>query len=125
MGTDPAKNKNGPAIQDILNALDDPDCRTILKMIAQPMTVTELTDSCEIPESTLYRKLNRLSTASLVREIQSVHPERGRVTRYQRDFDSLNIFLTDDDQFDMEITRPKRTVNERLAAMWSEMGEEL
>lgn len=123
MGT--SENEDVPAMQDILDALDDPDCRTILRETAQPMTAKELTKNCGISRSTVYRKLDLLSTATLVRELHSVHPERGRITRYQRDLDDLNMSITDDNQFDVTINRPKRTADERLADMWSEMGEEL
>ena len=112
-------------MQDVLDALVDPDCRTILRETAQPMTAKELTEDCGISQSTMYRKLDLLSTATLVREIHSIHPERGRITRYQRDLDELNISITDDNQFDVTINRLKRTADERLADMWSEMGEEL
>ncbi|UPM44208.1 winged helix-turn-helix domain-containing protein [Halocatena salina] len=125
MGTDPVKNEDSPAIQDVLDALDDPDCRAILEETEQPMTAKELGERCEISTSTLYRKLDLLSTATLVRELHSVHPDRGRITRYQRDIASLNVSITDDDQFDVRINRPERTADERLADMWSEMGEEL
>jgi predicted transcriptional regulator len=125
MGPDPAPTEDAPTLQGVLDALDDPDCRAILREAAQPMTAKELTETCDIPESTVYRKLDLLSTTALVREIHSVHPDRGRITRYQRDFDALNISLTDDNQFDVTINRPKRTVDERLATMWADMGDEL
>lgn len=125
MGTDPATNEEAPSLQAVLNALDDPDCRAILRETAEPMTAKELTDTCDIPTSTMYRKLDLLSTASLVRELITVHPDRGRITRYQRDFNALTISMKDDDQLDVGISRPTRPVNERLAEMWSELGEEL
>lgn len=125
MGIDPAGNEDAPTIQDVLDALDDPDCRTILKETDQPMTAKELTENCAISQSTVYRKLDFLNTATLVREIHSIHPERGRITRYQRDLNDLSISITDDNQFDMMINRPRQTADERLADMWSEMGEEL
>jgi DNA-binding transcriptional ArsR family regulator len=125
MGIRPVGNEDAPTTQEVLDALDDPDCRTILRETAQPMTAKELTENCGISQSTMYRKLDLLSTATLVREIHSIHPERGRITRYQRNLDDLNISITDDDQFDVTINRPKRTADERLADMWSEMGEEL
>lgn len=125
MGTDPAKTEDSPAMQEVLNALDDPDCRIILKETTQPMTAKALSKTCEIPQSTVYRKLDILSTAGLLRELHSIHHERGRITRYQRDFNDLNIHVTADDQFEVTISRPKRTARERLAEMWFELGDEL
>lgn len=125
MEVNPERNEDTPAMQDVLDALDDPDCQSILKETDQPMTAKEISERCKIPPSTVYRKLDLLSTATLVRELHSIHPERGRITRFQRNLDDLNISITEDNQFDVMINRPKRTADERLADMWSEMGEEL
>lgn len=125
MGIAPASDEDEPSIGVVLAALDDPDCRAILRETSQPMTATELTETCDIATSTLYRKLDLLSTATLVRELYSVHPEHGRLTRYQRDLNDLIVTITDDDRFEVRIDRPKRAVDERLADMWAEMGDEL
>jgi Fe2+ or Zn2+ uptake regulation protein len=123
MGSAPADDEDIP-VQVVLNALDDPDCRAILQEASQPMTAKELSDACDIAESTVYRKLDLVSRATLVREFHDVYPDRGRITRYQRDADGLNLAVTDDG-IDVVVDRPTRTVDERLADMWSEMGDEL
>lgn len=123
MGSDPTQ-EDDPSIQEVLDALDDPDCRTILQQTAEPRTAMELHNACDIPESTLYRKLNLLSTASLVRELIDIHPERGRITRYERDFDDVTISI-DGEEFEVTIDRPARKADQRLADLWSKMGEEL
>lgn len=125
MGTEPAKNEDGPTLQDVLDALDDSDCRDILKNTDEPMTAKELAEHCKIPPSTVYRKLDLLSTASLVRELMHIDPERGRITRYQRDFNDVTISIGDGNQFDVAIDRRTLSADERLAEMWSEMGDEL
>ena len=125
MGDTPASNEDAPTLRDVLDALDDPDCQTILRETTEPMTAKELTETCAIPKSTVYRKLDLLSTASLVRERIEIHPEGGRITRFQRDFDDVTISMEDDDRFDIEISRPKRSVDERLATIWSKMGDEV
>lgn len=125
MGDDPANNEDPSTLQAVLDALDDPECQTILRETAEPMTAKELIERCDIPKSTVYRKLDLLSTASLVRERIEIHPEGGRITRYQRDFTDVTISMDDDDQIDVEIRRPKRSADERLANIWSKMGDEL
>ena len=119
------RNEDDPPIQDVLTVLDDPDCRTILREAAHPMTARELTEACDISSSTIYRKLDQLSDTTLLTESYSIHPTRGRITRYQRNLSGLYLWITDEDQFDMKITRGKRTADEQLAAMWSEMSDEL
>ena len=125
MGDAPANSEDVQTLQDVLDALDDPDCQTILREVDEPMTAKELIEQCDIPKSTVYRKLDLLSEASLVRERIKIHPEGGRITRYQRDFTNVTISMDDNDQFDVEISRPKRSVDEHLANIWSKMGDEL
>lgn len=125
MVRDPAKTEDDPDLQDVLDALDDPDCRKILIETTEPMTANELTDVCNIPKSTLYRKLDLLSEAALVRELIKVGPEGGRITRYERNVSDVNISVTPDDDFVISIDRPARAADERLADMWSKMGDEI
>ena len=124
MGRAPASGGDDPAPDVVLAALDDPDCRAILEATSQPMTATELTETCDIATSTLYRKLDRLSSATLVRELYTIDPEHGRLTYYQRNLEGFAITITDD-RFKGRIERPKRAVDEHLADMWAEMGDEL
>lgn len=89
MGDDSVLSGDTPELQDVLDALTDPDCRAILRQTAEPMTANELTDTCDISRSTLYRKLDLLSSASLVREQDSINPGGGRTTRYERNFEDV------------------------------------
>lgn len=125
MEQDLANPGDTPVLQEVLTALDDPECRAILSETTEPMTANELTDACDIPKSTLYRKLDLLSHASLVRELIEVGPEGGRITRYERDMTDVTISVDDDDEFSVAIDRPSRKADERLADMWSKMGDEL
>ena len=125
MVRDSAPSEDTPSLQDVLNALDDADCQTILREITEPMTANELIDACDIPKSTLYRKLDRLSTASLVREQDKINPEGGRITLYKRDFDDVTISMDEEDNFSVTVERPPRKADERLEDIWSKMGDEL
>lgn len=89
------------------------------------MAATELIDACEIPKSTLYRKLDLLSAASLVREQETVNPDGGRVTRYTCAFEDVTISIDDGGALTLDIERPPQSSDERLADIWSMMGEEL
>ncbi|MFT4946465.1 MAG: putative transcriptional regulator [Natronomonas sp.] len=125
MGDSHASSDEKPTLQDVLDALDDPDCRSILRETIEPMTATELTNACDIPKSTLYRKLDLLSTASLVREQETVSPDGGRVTRYECTVEDVTVSIDDEGEFSVRIDRPSRETDERLADLWSMMGEEL
>jgi len=50
MVRDSAASEDSPSLQAVLNALDDADCRAILRETTEPMTATELIDTCDIPE---------------------------------------------------------------------------
>lgn len=121
----PAYGDTGPAVGDVLKALDDDACRTILADLSEPMTANDLSDSCDIPKSTLYRKLDLLSEAALVHERIEVGADGGRTTRYERDFSAVTISIEDDDSFSVSVDREGRSADERLAELWSDMGEEL
>jgi len=125
MVSDPASSQDSPSLQEVLDALDDADCRAILRETAEPMTAPELIDACDIPKSTLYRKLDLLSQASLVREQDTINPGGGRTTKYERDFDDVMISMDEDDGFSVTVERPPRNADERLADIWSKMGDEL
>jgi len=125
MGDSSASSMDPPELQEVLDALDDPDCRAILRETDEPMTANELTETCDIPKSTLYRKLDLLSSASLVREHDSISPEGGHLTKYQRDFEGVTISMNEDQTFSVEIEQPQRTADEQLTDIWSEMGDEL
>lgn len=125
MVRDSASSEDSPSLRDILDALDDADCRAILRETAEPMTATELIDTCDIPKSTLYRKLELLSQASLVHEQDTINPGGGRTTKYERDFDDVLISMDEDDDFSVTVERPPRNADERLADIWSKMGDEL
>lgn len=64
--------------KDVMSALADKDCRSILLATAEePLTVSELVDTCEIPTATVYRKVDYLTELSLLNERIRVKP-RGR-----------------------------------------------
>ena len=125
MGTKRESDEDNPMIEQILEALGDPDSQAILEETTSPMTAKEIAENKDIPISTLYRKLDLLSSATLLREIHTVHQDRGRITRYQRNFTDIRIFTLENGKLDVEMSRPKRPANHRLADMWSTMGEEL
>ncbi|MFB6200950.1 MAG: helix-turn-helix domain-containing protein [Halorhabdus sp.] len=125
MGDDSATSGDTPPVQDVLDALDDPDCRAILRNTAEPMTANELIDVCDISKSTLYRKLDLLSSASLVRERDTIGSGGGRITKYVRDFEDVLISMEENDTFSVTVERPDRTADQRLTDIWSTMGDEL
>ena len=124
MVRDPAGLEDAPDLQAVLDALDDPDCRAIVRRLDEPMTASEISDATDVPLSTVYRKVDLLSEASLLRERTEVRSDGHHTTRYDRDFEEVAVSLTDDDEFAVAVSRPARTADERLADLWSEVRKE-
>lgn len=124
MVRDPFGGKSTPALQDVLDALDDEDCRTIAKLLETPMTASEISEAADVPLSTTYRKLDLLDAASLVDELTEIRSDGHHTTRYTIDFEAVTIRLTEDRDFDVGIERPARTADEQLVRLWEEIRKE-
>jgi DNA-binding transcriptional ArsR family regulator len=82
----------------VLAALEDPDCRALLEAAAEePLTAGELTDRCEIPRSTTYRKLERLTEAGLLEERVRLSTDGKHASEYRLTFDDVTVSLSEAD----------------------------
>lgn len=124
MVRDPAGLDDAPDLEAVLDALDDPDCRDIVHYLDEPMTASELSDATGVPLSTVYRKLDRLNEASLLRELTEVRSDGHHTSLYEVNFDEVSLSLTENNEFDVTVSRPSRSAEERLADMWSEVRRE-
>jgi DNA-binding transcriptional ArsR family regulator len=129
MVRDPSREDDPPSVDDVLDALADDAARRILAALAEPKTASELSEECDIPLSTTYRKLELLTDASLLRESTDIRRDGQHTTRYAVSFDAVTVSLdeaTDGATRDLtvEFSRPDRTRDERLADLWSELREE-
>ncbi|MFC7098907.1 winged helix-turn-helix domain-containing protein [Halobaculum marinum] len=115
-GSDP-----GPHLQPVLDALDDEDCRTIIRRLDEPLTAGEVSEECDIPASTAYRKLDLLSEAQLLAEGVEVRQDGHHATRYRTDFEEVIVSLAEDRNLGVSIERPADDAADRLASMWSEV----
>lgn len=124
MVRDPFGQVSVPDLQAVLDALEDPDCRQIVRELDEPKTARELSESCDMATSTTYRKLERLSDASLVDERTKIRSGGHHTTQYTVAFESVRIALTDEQDFELSIARPAKAADERLANLWSEVRQE-
>ncbi|MFB6125980.1 MAG: helix-turn-helix domain-containing protein [Halolamina sp.] len=113
-----------PDLQQVLDALDDPDCRAIVRQLEEPMTAGEVSEVCDIPTSTTYRKLELLSEASLLAEGTEVRSDGHHATLYRVDFEEVAVRRTEDRSLDVAIERPARDPDEQLASMWQEVRKQ-
>jgi len=105
----------------VLEALDDPACREIISALDESMTADEISERCDIPRSTVYRKLDVLAEASLIEESTEVRADGHHTTRYVADFEAVHVLLEDDRSFAVEVDRPTRAPEERVAELWQEV----
>lgn len=124
MVRDPHADDEVPDLQSVLDALEDPDCRTILRSLTRPMTAEEISEATDIPLSTTYRKLELLTEASLLQEGVAIRPDGHHASRYVVTFEEVVIALSEDREFDVDIAGRSRTAEERLANLWSEVRKE-
>ncbi len=110
-------------MQAVLAALEDATSQRIIAALDDPMTASELAESCDVPLSTTYRKLDALSDASLVAEETELRRDGHHTTRYRRDFESVVVSLTDDNDLSVAVERPA-TPDGRLERMWDEVRRE-
>ena len=125
MVRDPLGADEDPDLDTVLGALYDEDCRDIVAALDEPRTASELVERCDIPRSTLYRKLDRLTESSLLYEGTEIRQDGSHAGRYEVDFREVVVTCDEDRTFDVEIERPARRADERLAELWTEVKKEL
>jgi predicted transcriptional regulator len=111
-------------LQSVLDALDDADARTIIRGLEEPMTASEISENCDIPLSTTYRKLDLLTEASLLTEGTAIRADGHHATTYDVSFEAVRVLLTDERDFEVEIEGGAQAPDERLADIWSKVRRE-
>lgn len=82
------------AVDDLLTALDDPGCRAILGATGEEaLSARELSERCDLPLSTTYRKLDRLTDLGLLSERTRVRPSGRHANEYARRVASVQVSL--------------------------------
>lgn len=77
-------------IDETLSMLGDDYAREILTAIsADPLPAREIADRLGLSRATVYRRLNRLESAGVVRATMSYHPDGHHRKQFQVDFDQL------------------------------------
>ncbi|WP_254767919.1 helix-turn-helix domain-containing protein [Salinilacihabitans rarus] len=91
----------------VLTALEDRDCREILAATAETaLTASEIADRCEIPRSTLYRKLELLTDASLLEEGIRIRTSGKHASEYRRGFDDVTVTVSGDEGLQVALSQP-------------------
>lgn len=100
-------------VQSVLHALHDGDCRAVLEATdEESLSASELADTCDLPLSTAYRKLDMLTETGLLAERTRLSPDGKHASEYVRVVDE--VLVDADDGVELTITRrelPERTAS--------------
>lgn len=110
-----------PELTTVLEALCDDDCREIAETVEGAMTASELSEACDVPLSTTYRKLDTMTEATLLAESTEIRADGRHTSRYRLAFEEVLLSVDEDHRLELTITRPARTADERLESLWSEV----
>lgn len=81
--------------EDVLAALSDTDCRRILDATSTPLTAREISEACDLPSSTTYRKIDLLTDAGLVEERLRLDSTGKYPHEYQCSIDNVVVHLAE------------------------------
>jgi DNA-binding transcriptional ArsR family regulator len=113
-----------PDSQAVFDALEDGDCRRIIEHLEEPQTAKELSEDCELPLSTTYRKLDILTEASLLSERTVIQADGHHTTQYEIAFEEVAIELDENHDISVGIQRASESTDERLETLWAEVRRE-
>jgi DNA-binding transcriptional ArsR family regulator len=81
----------------LLTALDDADGRAILEATdEEPLTASEISDACDLPLSTAYRKIDLLTEAGLLSERTRLRNSGKHTSEYERAVDDVVVSMDAD-----------------------------
>lgn len=119
------ERRESPDVGEMLNVLDDEASQTIIQELDEPMTASEISDACDIPVSTTYRKLDGLTDTSLLATGTEVRADGHHTTTYWVNFGAVTLLLDESRSLTATVTRPRHDrADVQLATLWSEVREE-
>ena len=81
--------------EEVLEQLSDPGCRAILAATGRPRTAAELSEGCDMPTSTVYRKLDWLGDTGLLEETRRLRDHGNHPVQYRRQVEDLRLTFDD------------------------------
>lgn len=88
----------------LLEALDDEACRAILSATGDtPLSASELSEACDLPLSTTYRKLDMLTDAGLLSEGIRIRRSGKHASEYRRAVDEVRIAVGTDSGIELTV----------------------
>jgi DNA-binding IclR family transcriptional regulator len=114
MSSNPLSEALGPDFKTVFDALANEQCRTMLKNLDRPKTPRELASTCDLPRSTVYRKLEQMVDAGLLVK----HKDGSSETKYTVGFDEVVVRYRAK-TLEIEVVPKRRSASEQLSELWS------
>lgn len=94
------------AVESLLTVLDDPDCRAIIEATTtEALSASELSERCDLPLSTTYRKLDQLTEASVLEEQVRLSRSGQHTSEYRLQIDSIELSVDPEAGIVLQISR--------------------
>lgn len=79
-------------IEGLLGTLEDPDCRAIIEATStEAMSASELSEECDLPLSTTYRKLDKLTEVDVLEERVRLSRSGQHTSEYMLQIDQIEL----------------------------------
>ncbi|MDS0300663.1 helix-turn-helix domain-containing protein [Halogeometricum sp. S1BR25-6] len=96
-------------VESLFDVLDDADCRAILRATSEEaLSAGELSEECDIPLSTTYRKVESLTEAGLLEESLRLCRSGKHTSQYRRRVDDIVVSMDAAGDFSLSVTRRER-----------------
>lgn len=90
----------------LLDILHDTDCRNILEATSEEsLSASEISDTCDVPLSTAYRKIELLTDAGLLSEGTRVRRSGKHTSEYSRNVGDVSVAVTADGDLEATVAR--------------------
>ncbi|WP_049925600.1 DUF7342 family protein [Halopiger goleimassiliensis] len=106
---------DAPDLETIVGVLHDDGCRRIVAVLEEPKTADEIAKAADLPPSTTYRKLDRLTEASLVTEAIGSQQRNRQKAQYVGNFDRITIDFDENKNLQADVSRSSN----RATILWS------
>ena len=105
-------------VADILSVLEDQYTRTILMETSiEPMSAQKLADRCDVADSTIYRRIERLQEHDLIAESQVLDPDGHHHKEYRARLDHVTVDL-ERGKFSVDVARLKEDPVDRFTRLY-------
>jgi predicted transcriptional regulator len=107
-----------PALETVVGLLDDDHVRTILTATStEALSASELSERCDVSESTIYRRVERLRDATLLVEQTRPRADGHHETVYVANLDSFEVTLRDG-ELSVSVRRRGDDLADQLTQLW-------